>query len=124
MIAATIATATTASAVEILMSRSVTGSVPYAAGFPIGRLESRYELGELSVGDAAKLADLDAAELLRAEKVVHLVPADVEQFGYLLDGVCLQLPSPPLVVTLRRCLSVCLRTHVRAFTCRRARDVR
>jgi hypothetical protein len=108
MIAATTATATTAS----------------AAGFPIGRLESRYELGELGVGDAAKLANLDAAELLGAEKVVHLVPADMKQFGYLLDGVCLQLASPPLVVTLRRCLSVCLRTHVPAFTCRRVRDAR
>ncbi len=91
MIAATAATAATASGVVNLMIRSVTGSVPYAAGFPIGRLESRYELGELGVGDAAKLADLDAAELLGAEKVVHLVPANVEQFGYLLDGVCLQL---------------------------------
>ena len=53
MIAATTATVTTASAVVILMSRSVTGSVPYAAGLPIGGLESRYELGELGVGDAA-----------------------------------------------------------------------
>src|SRR5580704_2823987 len=104
MIAATAATATTASAVVILMSRSVTGLVPDAAGFSVSRLESCYELGKLSVGDAAQLADLDAAELARAEKVVHLVPPDVEEFCYLFHRVCLQESSPPPDVS--RCVVV------------------
>jgi len=38
-------------------------------------------------GDAAELADLNAAELAGAEQVVDLVPADVEHLGDLLDGV-------------------------------------
>jgi hypothetical protein len=42
-------------------------------------------------GDPAQLADLDAAELAGAEQVVDLVPADVEDLGDLLDGVCLQV---------------------------------
>src|SRR6266508_3680211 len=41
------------------------------------------------VGDPAQLADLDAAELAGADEVVHLVPADVQDLGYLLDGVSL-----------------------------------
>lgn len=91
---------------------------------PVVGFQRGDKLRELVIGDEAQLPNLDAAKLLGAEKVVHLVPADVEQFGYLLDGVCLQPTSPPRVLTLRRCLSVCLRARIQAFTCRHARDVR
>jgi hypothetical protein len=58
MTAATTATATTASAVVILMSRSVTGSGPGVTGFAIGGLKICDELGELNVGNAAQFANL------------------------------------------------------------------
>jgi hypothetical protein len=43
--------------------------------FWVGGFERCDELGKLGVGDPAQLADLDAAELLCPEKVVHLVAA-------------------------------------------------
>jgi hypothetical protein len=59
--------------------------------------EGSDELGQVVTGDPAQLANLDAAELSGAEKVVHLVPSDVQHFRDLLDCVCLQW-SPPRVV--------------------------
>jgi hypothetical protein len=56
-------------------------------------LQGGDELGEVLAGDAAELADLDAADLAGAEKVVDLVAADVEHLGYLLDGVGLHVIS-------------------------------
>ena len=83
MTAATIAAAITASAVVILMS-------PSGLNWLLDQLlEVRDEPGKLGIGDAA--------ELLGSEKVVDLVSADVEHFGYLLNGVGLHLvfTSPP-----------------------------
>jgi hypothetical protein len=60
------------------------------------------------IGDPAQFSDLDAAELSGPEQEIDFVAADVEQFRYLLDGVRLQTASPPLAVTLRGCLGVCL----------------
>src|SRR5271166_2271049 len=93
--------------------------------------EGRNELGELFVGDAARFADLDAAELAGPEQVVDLVAPDVQHLGYLLDGVCLHGRSPPpvagcfwaaplVLVTVSSCLCLCLRTHSSVTTCRRA----
>jgi hypothetical protein len=42
------------------------------------------------LGDAAQLADLDAAELAGPKQVVDLVAADVQHLGYLLHRVRLQ----------------------------------
>src|SRR6266536_2319012 len=47
------------------------------------------KLGYVFAGDAAQFADLDAAELAGPDEVVHLVPANVQNLGYLLDGECL-----------------------------------
>src|ERR1017187_4062461 len=66
------------------------------------------ELGQVPVGDPAQLADLDAAELAGAEQVVHLVPADVQHFRYLLDCVCLHFAWP-----LLRCCWLWVAGHVR-----------
>jgi hypothetical protein len=63
----------------------------YGADFAVGLFERCDELGNVPVGDPAQLADLDAAELAGAEKVVHLVPSDVQHFRDLLDRVCLQM---------------------------------
>src|SRR6266567_4854008 len=66
-----------------------------------GVIEGCDELGELLIGNAAQLADLDAAQLAGPQEVVDLVPADVQHLRYLLDGVCLQRLSHLLPVVGR-----------------------
>jgi hypothetical protein len=57
------------------------------------------EVGELLVGDAAKLVDLDAVEASGPDEGVDLVASDLEDLGDLFDGVCLHdhLLSPRAV---------------------------
>jgi hypothetical protein len=50
------------------------------------------ERSEVLVGDSAQLANLDAAKLAGAQQEVDLVASDVQHFGNLLNGVCLQMP--------------------------------
>jgi hypothetical protein len=56
----------------------------------IDRLRARRERSEVLVGDSAQLADLYAAKLAGAQQEVDLVASDVQHFGDLLNGVCLQ----------------------------------
>src|ERR1700677_628891 len=108
--------------VDLAFLLIITQDVPRRPS-PLGGVvfEAGDEIGELLLGDAAELADFDAAELAGSEEVVDLVAADVEHLGYLLDGVCLHGWSPPLVATVCSCLRVCLRSRLCALTCRRAR---
>jgi hypothetical protein len=59
------------------------------------------EVSKMLIGDAPQPADLDALELTGSDQLIDLVPPYVQQFGYFLDFVRLQMPHLPLCGSCR-----------------------